>query len=933
MVYSPRKQWAQYRIMAETFLSRFTPSLSQPETLEAITVGRVRELTRIVELITDSVNTPAKHHVLLVGPRGIGKTHLISLINYSIGKKSELHDRMLVVWLKEEEWGVSSFLDLIVRILRNLAENLQSGLKSEEVESIFDHEPGEAESCAIQLLKRIADSKTLLLLAENLDEIFKGLGENGQQKLRSFIQENPFISIVAATQSLFPEVSLQTGPFYGFFRVYHLAGLSFREAVEMLVKIAELKKDVPLAAYLKTPAGRARVRAIHHLVGGSPRLYVIFSEFLTRATIEDLVTPFMRMLDELTPYYQERMRSLSQQQRQIVEILCDAGKPLAVKEIARRAFITHQTASGQLKQLRENNIAHSKQFGRESLYELREPLMRLTVEVKKNRGEPIKLFVDFLRLWYSTEEIETQLEMLGGKSCLENDYLTGARREILSASDDPRIAACKADYNSLIENGDYKSALEVVDEMIAIKSNFSNWFLKWSLLGELERQTEAHEVEDKLKKLSPRDAYDWYFRGEYFSRRNKLSRAVNSYEKAVDLKPDLAEAWNALSHAFIQLRDYQSALPASKKAVELAPENINNWYYRGHILANAGDFEEAKAAHQKVIDFDPDSFTAWANMGWLHCAFKKFAEALPFMEKAVELNSHNANVYTNLGWALAGLNRHAEALINFDRALSFNPRDIWAFNNRGFSLIELDRFDEALAHFEQFTRIDPQNSAAWDGLAQVYLYQERYEDALKAAEKAIKLDRKCQNAWSVYGISQSVLGKQGGALLSLEQALLSGYHSSITLFYRAVALVATGREEEGFAELDHAFSHACRTHGINLKGIMHLFELIYNQFEEKWTDFILLIIAAYRKNNLIHRLGAAMVKFLLRLIETSSEPEKTARWISIWQKHTENIPEFAFSNELLETAWQYARNGDESVLYNLPSEERKLITDFAKTRD
>lgn len=526
--------------MTETFLSRFTPSLSQPETLEAITVGRGKELARIVELVADSVETSAKHHVLVVGPRGIGKTHLLSLVNHHLQKKRKLRARMLTVWLKEEEWGVSSFLDLIIRILGSLAESDQTDLKPEEVDSFFDKESGEAELSAAHLLKATAEDKTLVILVENLDEIFKGLGESGQQKLRSFIQENPFVSIVATTQSLFSGVTSQSEPFYGFFRIYHLAGLSFQEAVEMVIKIAELKKDKALAAYLKTPAGRARLRAVHHLVGGNPRLYVIFSEFLSRSAIEDLVTPFMKMLDDLTPYYQERMRSLSQQQRQIVEILCDAGNPLAVKEIARRAFITHQTASGQLKQLRESGYASSTQFGRESLYELREPLMRLTVEVKKNRGESVRLLVDFLRLWYSAEEVETRLEMLGGEPCLESDYLSG----------------------------------------------------------------------------------------------------------------------------------------------------------------------------------------------------------------------------------------------------------------------------------------------------------------------------------------------------------------------------------------------------ISLKDMTNLFELIYNRFEERWDDFIPQIVAASRKNGFAHRLGAASVKFLFRLLKMNSEKEKAERWILTWRKYTECYPEFAFSGELMETAWQYAQTGDESVLYNLPAEERKLINDF-----
>ena len=60
--------------MSTPFLSRFTPSLMQPETLEALFVQRHALAERIVELIRESIITPAKHHNLLIGPRGIGKS-------------------------------------------------------------------------------------------------------------------------------------------------------------------------------------------------------------------------------------------------------------------------------------------------------------------------------------------------------------------------------------------------------------------------------------------------------------------------------------------------------------------------------------------------------------------------------------------------------------------------------------------------------------------------------------------------------------------------------------------------------------------------------------------------------------------------------------------------------------------------------------------
>ena len=108
--------------MRSTFLSRFTPSLMPPEKLEELFVQRQGLAHRLVELIRDSIVTPAKHHSLLIGPRGIGKTHMVSLLYHRIEAIGDLRDRVLIAWLREEEWGVTSFLDLLLRIHRTLGE-------------------------------------------------------------------------------------------------------------------------------------------------------------------------------------------------------------------------------------------------------------------------------------------------------------------------------------------------------------------------------------------------------------------------------------------------------------------------------------------------------------------------------------------------------------------------------------------------------------------------------------------------------------------------------------------------------------------------------------------------------------------------------------------------------------------------------------------
>ena len=91
----------------------------------------------------------------------------------------------------------------------------------------------------------------------------------------------------------------------------------------------------------------------------------------------------MYTLDELTPYYQARMKELSGQQRKIVDYLVNYRGAAPVRQIAKACFITPQTCSSQLKQLKQKRYVRSIEQGRELYYELSKPLMRLCMEVKK----------------------------------------------------------------------------------------------------------------------------------------------------------------------------------------------------------------------------------------------------------------------------------------------------------------------------------------------------------------------------------------------------------------------------------------------------------------------------------------------------------------------------------------------------------------------
>ncbi len=641
--------------MSGVFLSRFTPSVLSPETLEAIFVQRERLASTLVERISTSALTPNKHYSLIIGPRGIGKTHLVSLVYHRVKGDDRLSDRLLCAWLREEEWGITSFLDFLLSILRTLCQDLGDARREAAYQGLFELPAEQAEPAAEQLLRDMVGDRTLLVIVENLDEILEGMEEAGQQKLRAYIQNHPCWTILGTSQSLFTGVSLQESPFYGFFEVTHLRELSFKDAVTLLIKIATHHGDRELARDLHTTLGRSRIRAVHHLAAGNPRVYVILSQFLTSRSLDQLVEPLMRTLDDLTPYYQARMSYLSPQQRKLVEFLCERRGAVAVKEIAKHNFLTHPTASGQLKKLRElGYVRPAQRVGRESFFELREPLMRLSMEVKRQRGEPIRLLVDFLRLWFSQDELRERLDDLEDGSALDKRYLVRAMESYDEGSGDPRVEACLKDYERFWAEGAYEKALQVAEELVEIRGFSWEWEMRSRCLDALGEGEATQPID-----------------------RQALELAAEAYE--------------------------ETALSNLREASRLQPEDAWAWFRLANYLDYLGRYEEALAAVKKATKLDSSSVLFWSYLGVFCYRCGRLEESLESLDRALAFKPENPGILSNRAVALSSLGRHEEALAAFDRAIELLD-DATTFHletNRAVILMLLGRWEEGLEALER----------------------------------------------------------------------------------------------------------------------------------------------------------------------------------------------------------------------------------------
>ncbi|MDE0710996.1 MAG: tetratricopeptide repeat protein [Rhodospirillales bacterium] len=719
--------------MREGFLrgSRYSPGNMDRESLEALFVGRQDVMEDVLSRITRSVQSPEKHYILLVGPRGAGKTHLLALAYHRLLERlraDDAGDHVVIAVLNEEEWGVASYLDLVVRILRAMAD--QAPDLEADIAKIYDRfskDPAEAEALALGLLRQCTRGKTLLLLCENLVDLFDGLDDEGQKRWRATIQEDGNWAIVASTPSLFATLSLQDHPFYGFFTVRALEKIDFETGLEVLARKALHDGKAELAAFLRTPVGRARARAVHHLAAGNYRAYVVLSDFLDQESLEDLVGPFMQMVDDLTPYYQDRMRQLPPAQRKIVEYLCLEGVPTAIKDIATPCLMSHQTAAKQIGGLEAAGFVSRMRSGRNTFCELSEPLMRICIEVKDNKTQHFRLFVEFLRHWFSTRELVRRQDAFrrhGPGIDLDRLHVEEAVRCSLADCYDPFVNALDDEARRCLEAGDSQGLAAIQESLVRDRGAATDYVLWVSAL--LEQQG--------------------------------TQSAIAAGRQAIAAHPDDALVHFALACTYRLEEQFAEALLAVDQALTLKDDPAFTCL-RADVLRGLDRFEESIEEAQAVLDRDPDHWRGLDQMIQTLARLGRLEEAETHANELVQLAPGEPIALLKASNFFRARNRLDQALELVNKALDIDDGILEARHLRGLILFDMEDYDRAVADLRQAVSQVPNAVFAHRRLADSLLLSGRWEEAIEVADRLIEIDPDHRHPYVVRGEALLRLGR------------------------------------------------------------------------------------------------------------------------------------------------------------------------------
>ena len=386
----------------------YNPAEASTEELEALFVGREALLDTLLEELKAQHAGPTIQHFLVVGPRGSGKTHLTELLARRLAASEEIAWR--TVRLPEEGYALGGLQDLIARVA-----DLDAGTTHDWDVAV----PPIEESLANLGRRRNETGIPLLVVLENLPRLIGRVLRGKQEiaRLRSILMNDPPCTLVATATSYFEDVAREDRPLYDFFRVLTLEDLTPEQVEDLVTRRAQW--DGLPAMVQEIDALQRRVRAIHHLSGGNPRLSLALYEVLTDGVSQDILDQFMRLLDQVTPYYQARLDDLTPQQALVLSRLALARGPLAPSELGRQVARSTSHTTAVLGVLRAERFVKRVPGGgkRRSLHAVTDRLFRIWLEMRESRGarRRLRFLVDFYRRAYTPTELGGLLHRLCGR--------------------------------------------------------------------------------------------------------------------------------------------------------------------------------------------------------------------------------------------------------------------------------------------------------------------------------------------------------------------------------------------------------------------------------------------------------------------------------------------------------------------------------------
>ena len=423
-------------------IRKFNPGLFQSDQeVRKQFVVRNHELGLLLDDLRNNISSPSCQHILVVGPRGRGKTMLLARVAAELRSNGEFAGSLLPVRFMEESQEILGLTDFWLETLFHLANEVDehdaamaqrlrdthAALSSRWREQIT---AGQARAAVLDAADQLG--KQLVLFVENLQSLLRDAHDDFGWQLREVLQTEPQIILLASATSRFRELDDVTEPFFEMFRIVGLGPLNAEECVRLWEVVSGRR------------AIGSEVRPLQILTGGNPRLLVMAAEIARHRSPRRLMSELVTMIDEHTEYFRGHLEALPKTERRVYVAVIDLWRPSSASEIAKRARVDIRVVSTMLGRLVERGVVVRQGWGRKRLYAAAEPLYSMYYKLRRERDDAavVENLIRFMVACYGVGDLWKFSVWLTGVVAESEALRRGIRQALLSR---PPLGDCLVD--------------------------------------------------------------------------------------------------------------------------------------------------------------------------------------------------------------------------------------------------------------------------------------------------------------------------------------------------------------------------------------------------------------------------------------------------------------------------------------------------------
>jgi len=278
------------------------------------------------------------------------------------------------------------------------------------------------------------------------------------------------------------------------------------------------------------------------------------------------------------------------------------------------------------------------------------------------------------------------------------------------------------------EKGSYDQAIADCTAAIRIDARELSAYIHRSRAYSIGKHDNAAAVADceHVLRIDPKNADAHYNLGGICGSKGEYDAAIDHLSRAIALDPK-AKTYRVRGQVFTFKNDLERALADLDQAIRLDPADPSAYTLRANVLANQKEYDRAIVDANKALQLDAKSALGYAMRGlgllgkWNSTSDKVLLEkAFADLDAAVKLAPTDWQLHYCRGEAEARRGQLTQAIADFTEALRLEPNTAGVYCARADAFLERRDYVRAFADFNEAIRLEPRDLRIYEARARAY---------------------------------------------------------------------------------------------------------------------------------------------------------------------------------------------------------------------